>query len=87
MIIDRVVNDTTSRVVSTATAGQIPDFPFLWNIVNSNDFLSKRVNSFAINTLINSAPHRPYPFSLRSDYTTWPSLTDRTFTCRHLGPA
>ena len=30
---------------------------------------------------------RPRPLSMASDYTTWPSLTDRSFTGRHLPPA
>jgi prostaglandin-endoperoxide synthase 2 len=40
------------------------------------------INQFAYATTL-----RPRPLSLASDYTSWESLTDRTFSGRHLPPA
>ncbi len=52
------------------------------------------INRFAINRVCNSTPARPRPYGLWSeaedivsDYTSWPSLTDREFCDRHLPPA
>ncbi|MET9202491.1 peroxidase family protein [Gordonia sp. NPDC003585] len=41
---------------------------------------------FAINKFANAAPPRPHPYSMAADYTTWQSLTDRTYSGRHLPP-
>lgn len=43
------------------------------------------VNSIAINRIVNVSPARPHPFSTVSSYTSWRSLTDRTWSGRHLG--
>ena len=40
-----------------------------------------------VGVLANATAPRPRPFSLAGDYTSWPGLTDRTFTGRHLPPA
>lgn len=46
-------------------------------------FLSKKViNQFGYATTL-----RPRPLSLASDYTSWLSLTDRTYSGRHLPPS
>jgi prostaglandin-endoperoxide synthase 2 len=39
-----------------------------------------------INTAVSKTFYRPYPLSTRADYTSWESLTDRTFSARHLPP-
>ena len=37
-----------------------------------------------VGLLANTTPPRPRPFTLAADYTTWVSLTDRSFSGRHL---
>lgn len=43
-----------------------------------------KVNAFAINSVCNSARHRPHPWSTVHDYTSWTSLTDQRWSARHL---
>lgn len=62
-------------------------FKGLWNLIQRNDFLKRQANKFLINSAIYKVPTRPYPFSLMAPYTSWDSLTDRTYTGRHLPPA
>jgi prostaglandin-endoperoxide synthase 2 len=71
---------------------------FLWTAL---PVLRPTLNRFAINGFAGTTQPRPRPFSLWSpepkpagdapgpitDYTSWPALTDRTFSGRHLGPA
>ena len=52
------------------------------------------INRIAINYIVNSTLPRPRPYSLWSeapgavsDYVSWPSLTDREYSDRHLPPA
>ena len=64
-------------------------------------WLGKQINRFLTNLIARSTTPRPRPFSLWSsvavapggpsgpisDYTSWPALTDRRFSARHLPPA
>jgi prostaglandin-endoperoxide synthase 2 len=56
----------------------------LVGLVNGIDPLRKFVSKRAINEYANKTPPRPRPFSMASGYTTWPSLTDRRYSGRHL---
>jgi prostaglandin-endoperoxide synthase 2 len=63
---------------------------FLWRM----PLLSKYVNRYVTNFEATRTTPRPRPFSLWSpavgttiDYTSWPSLTNRHFSARHLPPA
>ena len=61
-------------------------FKWLWDLIQSNDFLKRRINKFLLNNAIYKTKTRPYPLSTKSDYTSWDSLTDRTYSGRHLPP-
>lgn len=73
----------------------------VWALIQSSRPIKRKVNKFLINNLINSVPNRPYPYSMMTldphipgtdkpkktdTYTSWESLTDRTYTGRHLPP-
>ena len=64
----------------------------IWDI----PFVKKLVNNFATNFLASSTTPRPRQYSLWSsdpnpleitDYTSWPALTNKRFSGRHLPPA
>ena len=65
----------------------LTNFAEVWNWVASVPFLRRRANTFLINTAIGKTTTRPYPYTTLSPYTSWASLTDRTFSSRHLPPA
>jgi prostaglandin-endoperoxide synthase 2 len=69
---------------------------------SDSSLVRKSLSKLAIDHLASSTTPRPHPFSLWSaipkpadpdvagpvsDYTSWPGLTDRTFSSRHLKPA
>ena len=62
-------------------------FPKLWETVESHPPLHRVVNAALINRAILKIPTRLNPLSTRSPYTSWTSLTDRTYDSRHLPPA
>lgn len=70
---------------------QVEDFllrrfrPF-WSLVNRSGFASRRLNALVVDILVMKAPTRPLALSTRSPYTSWPSLTDRTWFSRYLPP-
>ncbi len=60
---------------------------WFWDLIESNPSAQRWVNKFFINGMVYRLPTRPHPFSLMAPYTSWDSLTDRTYTGRHLPPA
>ncbi|MDF5717075.1 MAG: peroxidase family protein [Rhizonema sp. NSF051] len=58
----------------------------MWNFIQSNDTLKKVVNKTIINNAVLKVPTRPYPFSTKSPYTSWESLTERNYSGLHLPP-
>ena len=48
--------------------------------------LKPHVNRLLINSAITKVPSRPNPFSTLAPYTSWSSLTDRSYDARHLPP-
>jgi len=56
----------------------------LWQIVQRIRPVERVVNRALINRAILKMPTRPQPFSTLADYTSWSSLTDRTYDARHL---
>jgi prostaglandin-endoperoxide synthase 2 len=58
----------------------------IWRATQRLKPVRRWLNRFLINNAILKAKTRPYPFSTRHDYTTWDSLTDRTYSSRHLAP-
>ncbi|MEO0824536.1 MAG: peroxidase family protein [Cyanobacteria bacterium J06635_15] len=82
-------------------AYSLSHFQPLWALIQGIRPVKRKVNKFLINNLINSVPNRPYPHSMMTldphipgtkrpkktdTYTSWESLTDRSYTGRHLPP-
>lgn len=57
----------------------------VWRFL-SRPALRSRVNRLLINSAVNKVPPRPNPLSTLAPYTSWSSLTDRTYDARHLPP-
>jgi prostaglandin-endoperoxide synthase 2 len=47
-------------------------------------FVSSRANKLMINAMVNTCRERPHPWSTVHDYISWTSLTDKTWSARHL---
>ena len=61
-------------------------FRGFWAIVQAIGPLRSFANSFLINLAISKITPRPDALSTLSPYTSWDSLTDRTYSARHLPP-
>jgi len=59
----------------------------IWQLVQSVPPVRRAVNAGLTNLAILKFPTRPNPVSTMADYTSWASLTDRTFDSRHLPAA
>ena len=58
----------------------------LWEFLNRTKWLGDIVNKAIINRAVLKTKPRPHQFSSLADYTSWSSLTDRSWSGRHLGP-
>ncbi|MCA1683101.1 MAG: heme peroxidase, partial [Actinobacteria bacterium] len=61
-------------------------FAAFWRIVQGIRPLERRCNRWLINSGIKNAPNRPYRLTTMAPYTSWSSLTDKTFNARQLAP-
>jgi prostaglandin-endoperoxide synthase 2 len=62
------------------------NFGLAWKLVGHVQPLRLFLNRLAINALIGAVPYRPEPLSTMAPYTSWASLTDRTWSGRHWPP-
>ena len=67
----------------------IPDLlmmPVSWLVksISLVPVIRRTVSRIIINKLASATPPRPRPFSMAAGSTTWPGLTNRRFTGRHL---
>ncbi|GGV24588.1 hypothetical protein GCM10010182_53980 [Actinomadura cremea] len=58
----------------------------VWRAAESVRPLRRGLNAAIIDRAIREMPGRPEPLSTMSGYTSWASLTDKTFSGRHLPP-
>ncbi|MGW4957458.1 peroxidase family protein [Nonomuraea sp. NPDC004186] len=83
-----------SRARTIATDGLANRLRFLaltngrpiWDLLQSSRPIRRRINASLIDHAIREMPPRPEPLSTMADYTSWTSLTDRTYSGRHLPP-
>jgi len=65
-------------------AGALSGFEPFWRGVQRSPRLAQAVNVRLIDRAAGGLPARPDPFSTLADYTSWTSLTDRSWDGRHL---
>jgi prostaglandin-endoperoxide synthase 2 len=58
----------------------------VWDLLQTVQPLRRRLNATLIDQAIREMPGRPEPLSTKASYTSWSSLTDRTYSGRHLPP-
>ncbi|MFF9086361.1 peroxidase family protein [Streptomyces sp. NPDC014991] len=57
-----------------------------WQAAQRSRWLHRRLNSTLTDLAVLKAPPRPNPLSTKAPYTSWDSLTDRSWVGRHLPP-
>ena len=83
----RTLHDIKLSLANRAETFVTTNLAGLWNTVEGFPRVHRRVSAALINRAILKIPTRPNPLSTLADYTSWASLTDRTFDSRHLPPA
>jgi prostaglandin-endoperoxide synthase 2 len=64
----------------------LTNFEPAWKFLHSRPRLRRFTNHALIDSAVLTMPTRPNPLSTLTPYTSWSSLTDRTFSDRHLPP-
>ncbi|MEU0335104.1 peroxidase family protein [Streptomyces sp. NPDC006193] len=59
----------------------------VWQAVRRSRRLHRTLNARLIDQAVLKAPPRPNPLSTKAPYTSWDTLTDRSWVGRHLPPA
>ncbi len=59
-------------------------FPGFWRAIAGIGLLYRPLNRFVINLSVNITRRRPHAYSTLTSYTSWSSLTDKTYLGRHL---
>ena len=82
----RPLADLKLELANRAETWLTTNLPGLWQWVEAHPQVHKRVNALLIDRTILKIPVRPNPLSTLAAYTSWASLTDRTYDSRHLPP-
>jgi prostaglandin-endoperoxide synthase 2 len=77
---------TRDGFYNRAEAYGLSHCPRFWRAMMAIPPLNRVCNKQIISGAAKRAPSRPYAFSTLADYTSWESLTDRTYFSRHLPP-
>ena len=64
----------------------VTNVPDLWRFLNRPGLIHSMVNDNIISQFVMSMEPRPARLSTKSDYTSWDSLTTRSYSDRHLPP-
>jgi prostaglandin-endoperoxide synthase 2 len=83
----RTPQDVRYGVANSVETYVTTNLPGLWRLVQRVPAVHRRVNGILIDRAILKIPTRPNPLSTKAGYTSWSSLTDRTYDSRHLPPA
>jgi prostaglandin-endoperoxide synthase 2 len=83
----RAARDIKLDLANRAETYVTTNFQGMWDAVQRSPRVYRAVNAALIDHAILKIPTRPNPLSTRAGYTSWSSLTDRTYDGRHLPPA
>ena len=72
-----------NKVEATLLSGLRP----FWTFVNKTPWLSRIANRLIVDNAVLKAPCRPLALSTQAPYTSWATLTNRTWFSRYLPPA
>lgn len=85
MIVRR--NTSKDGFINRLEAWALTHFGPIWRLLQRVGPVERLVNRLLINSAVNKAQARPYRLSTMAPYTSWASLTDKTFNARQLPPA